>query len=314
MVIGMEEYIRDYTKLINYFQRLKNSEIESGACNKSSSNKSQPGTPNLSMSIPSQMNSLPRMSTSNSLNGYYPVGGSTSELNIGSLNRSFDSSSEQLTQKCTRPDSLDLNSLVLTNNTNSPSVVQSGGTFIYKKKFDEEPKTPKSRASGSMKKQKQTVAHSIEIINLLTKLDVPIYMSSQVDECIRELIVKRHNVQTELGIYRTAKMVQKKRTSSATTPDTVKPDMVDSDGSADTQINEIKSEIENDKQDSEMLGDKQSESKSVAEAELTAGAISLPTNDAQSVISSGRDSNYESDNNSLSSYGAMAIQFEGMIS
>ena len=55
----------------------------------------------------------------------------------------------------------------------------------------------------------------MEVINLLIKMNIPIHLSSQYDECLKLLHERREMVTRQLDIYRTQKMNEMKSSASA---------------------------------------------------------------------------------------------------
>lgn len=48
------------------------------------------------------------------------------------------------------------------------------------------------------------MAHSVEIINLLGKMSVPFHLSSQLEECLKELTTRKNVVLNQINIYESA--------------------------------------------------------------------------------------------------------------
>ena len=191
------------------------------------------------------------------------------------------------------------------NAANSPS----GGIFIFKKKFNDEPPIGKqqqrwmNRKTGKNHFVNKTIAHSIEIISLLTKLEVPIKLSTQVDECLRELIIRRHNLNTELGVYRVARQA----TIQAEKKVSLGEVAVGAAAAAGEQQQRPASSIASPKQSGDMIQEIEAAEKTAASAGNQRPSQWM-FNDSQSEMSSCLgDSNYESDNNSLSSFGAALV-------
>jgi hypothetical protein len=350
LLLDMEEYLRDYTKLINYFQKLQNYSpsdyspslqqpphiIDSPASASSlvqtpnvanapltllTSSLSSPllNPSHLSQSFPSQINHLTVNNSTSSPIRSAGLEQFSLKMAATNLNQSMDSAAATMQTLQMRPSQLDISfnpqilnkpGVLITPLSNSPlmsnEMSPSGGTFIFKKKLDDE--VVKSRtgkhnkkhhhvkggSNGSHHHHHKAPAHSIEIINLLTKLEIPIQMSSQVDECLRELIIRRHNVQTEIGMYQSAKLAAKKCSISST--DTIQFNLTSNVSNTTTD-----NELANDMADLYIASMEEEEPKhgSISNNQ----SINQRFTDTQSEISSCLgDSNYESDNNSLHSY------------
>lgn len=92
---------------------------------------------------------------------------------------------------------------------NTPTPVEEKcpeGMFMLKKKFEDTEVEGKILKKKACKKSKQSAAqkcsHSVEIINLLAKFGIPLNLSSQVDECLKELNSRRAVLQTELEVHK----------------------------------------------------------------------------------------------------------------
>lgn len=127
----------------------------------------------------------------------------------------------------------------------------------------------------------------MEVINLLSKLNIPIHLSSQIDECLKVLYANRDDLQNQLNLYK-----QNRR---------------DKQSNENKKSPKVQDEFQLSIGASSSLG---SGSGGVNESPKSAESSSRAHNtnddtkllqllDNQSDISSNMDSNYESDNNSI---------------
>lgn len=208
----MEDTLRDLNKLIAYYRKLTNQEDTQES---SGTEKAGSISPSSSLNLSSSsLSSIPFSNTKfgsfeSSYKSKFPV----------SKRPSFISSSIISTgARPTPPNSLSLiekaSNLSLTetpsnllNSFNITPCDEAGGSFIIKKNLDDD--TINRRKKYKLKASKSSkVSHSIDIINLLTKLGIPIQLSSQYEDCLKELLSRKEVVDSELNLYITQLKMQ----------------------------------------------------------------------------------------------------------
>jgi hypothetical protein len=259
----MEEIIRDYTKLINYFQKHLN-------CGSSLNvDQNSTSTPSYEENLLIALNNPTTSTNGLDLSLSFPKN-DNSYNNSNKLNKSLGcSSSSSMISNLARPTNI---SFLSPTSEDLPSLMNaspSGGIFILKKKLNTDDETltkfsssSKSTKSKSLKKHNTKVPLSLEIINLMLKLDMPISRTTHGEEFLREIIDKRNDVMQQLNQYKSEKNANNNDNSDRKSEQTT-----------------VSSKTEQLKPQDPQLAKK--------------------FNDAQSDISSCLDSNYESDNNSI---------------
>lgn len=123
---------------------------------------------------------------------------------------------------------------------NTPTPVDEkcpDGMFMLKKKFDDNQMESKNWKKKPCKKSKQNASqkcsHSVEIINLLTKFEIPLNLSSQVDECIKILNYRRVDLETKLELHK-SEMNQSNEACASRDNQSVISSLMDSNYESDT--------------------------------------------------------------------------------
>jgi hypothetical protein len=202
----MEESIRNLTKLINYFQKLNETQAGMGC---------------------STCQTSTNTSLANQKYRYSSDALSTSWINEKRLSFSSDeapsvvrfSSNELISESIDEsPHFCPSNSGASNFGASSPhdpkcptysnTLTSDQGFFVVKPKIDEFPEGQfvnfKSRCKQHRKHKlfkQQKISHSVEVIKLLQKMDIPFELYSKVAECLNELLLRRQSLQEEHDKY-----------------------------------------------------------------------------------------------------------------
>lgn len=133
--------------------------------------------------------------------------------------RSMECSSMQQ-QKLAPPNTLGINFQLQTTSLGESPVYtfkspidEFGGCFVMKQKIDDDNSSRKRNWRRSKQKSVK-VSHPVEVINLLIKMNIPINLSSQHEECLKLLHNRRDDVTLQLNTYRAQKVVEMKSTAA----------------------------------------------------------------------------------------------------
>lgn len=277
LIISMEENLRDYTKLINYFHKLiyGNEELQQDNENKLSSSQSSFVSNSFGSGVggyqsSSESSSLASSKNSLQFNQSNILDNLKSQLTLGLSKSTASSCSSNIPglYSCNELTPLPSPALSTTSSLNTPSAHDdhppffcANGSYVMKKKIPESNQNRKNK-KGKKQNKNAKISHSVEVIHLLNQLQIPLQLSSQTEECLKEL---RH--QKELLI---------------------------------NKLNTYKYNIEQEQLSRSLII--QAQEKSNAEKSVNCPNTSNAFSDAYSDISSCLDSNYESDNNSVQSF------------
>jgi len=273
----MEEFIRNLTKLINYFQKLNENQTNSVTCY-----------------------ACPNTSLVNQKHRYSSDALPTSSINEKRLSFSADTETPFVIRFSSNElisESLDESNHFCSPSSGAPSTFSSDqGCYIMKPKVDDFSHSQivncKSKCKQHRKNKlfKQKISHSVEVIKLLQTMDIPFDLYSKVDQCLNELLLRRQNLQEEHEKYKLAMSAN------------------DNTNSADSSTSNNQTSGQEEMKDHCELKSEEQE-KSIFKSD---SSTSLPINDdksrdeqainkqfllsdAHSDISSCLDSNYESD-------------------
>lgn len=275
LLISMEEDMRDYTKLINYFHKLlygKEADITDNE-NKLSSSQSSFTSSSFGSGVGgyqscSESSSLASSKNSQQFDQSNTLDNLKNQLIPLNLSSSASSKSTGF-YVCNELTPLPSPALSTTSSLNTPNSANddhppffcANGSYVMKKKINESNQNRKNK-KGKKQNKNAKISHSVEVINLLNQLQIPLNLSSQFEECLKELTRRKYALINEMDTY--------------------------------------KFNIEQDQlnRSLQMQAQDRNDTKNSTNCPNTSQAFS----DAYSDISSCLDSNYESDNNSVSSF------------
>lgn len=223
LIISMEENLRDCNKLINYFHKLiygkedtSDNDNTKSYVNQSFMSSSfvsgsggyQPSSE--SSSLGSSMNSVQFNQTNalTDLKNQLTLGLQNTNNNNNNLSPVGENYHLTLNESLTPLPSPSITSL---SNANTPNYedkmpfFSNTGAYLPKKKCNElNNNTQPNRKNRKGKKHHKNakISHSVEVINLLSKMDMPIHLSSQLEECLKELHSRQENFLNEMNLYK----------------------------------------------------------------------------------------------------------------
>ncbi|CAF0906467.1 unnamed protein product [Brachionus calyciflorus] len=211
VVISLEYTLKDYNKLINYFYKLQNSEEIQTNLNSliTMGSLSNASTPTATFSLYHQtFENRDSTDTTNELSEITKPIKPTS-LNFRKAFKSEDYTCTQTPFTLTQTPTYPLLPIPLEDNS-------SNAMFLLKKKSDDDEPNFSIQKRRSSKKPKQLktpkVSHSVEVIQLLSKLNIPVHLSSQIDECLKVLNTRRLELVTQLELYKSKLADQQEET------------------------------------------------------------------------------------------------------
>lgn len=305
-LVKIDENLRDLDKLINYFKKLPSV---------NDSNESPESSFNLENNS-SYYSSLPYPSSSfnnKRIQANHIVSTSSSSSSLVSLPSNvplFVQEMEQnRTKSITRPNRINLSASLGFQASDTPSPAAFLGTFNVntpidgqetqqghfhmKQKVDDDifaksmgAGVNRKRMSKKSKSKASTPAsHCVDVINLLVRMEIPIQLSSQPDECLQELKTRKEKLLNEQKIYKENQLANK--SSKAVETKTTIADIV-------TQLTSFAAAAS---------------AASTATTNNNTPQETQTNSDTKSEISSCLDSNYESDNNVNGGKTSSAVSF-----
>lgn len=216
LIISYEDDLRDQNKLINYFHKLiygkeetpdNDHKSETGQTFVSNSFASGGGgyqSSSESSSLASSTNSVQfnHSNVLNDLKNQLTLGLSKVTLNqSGNNNKNANELLTPLPSPCLSTNS----SLNTPCNDDHPPFFCANGSYMMKKKINESNPSTQHKKNRKLKKNQQKnskISHSVEVINLLSKMQIPIQLSSQFEECLKELRNRKEKLIHEMNTYK----------------------------------------------------------------------------------------------------------------
>lgn len=226
LVIYMEETLRDYNKLITYFHKLiygkdENHEIDNklnasqsfmSSSFSSGSGGYQPSSESSSLASSTSSEQFNQFNFSANLKNQLTLGLSKLSLSSNSSNNlrtptptgNYSIKCNELMTPLPSPCFSTTSSLNTPCNDDHPPFFCGNGSYLMKKKNNEPTSSVPNRKNrkGTKKNKNSKIAHSVEVINLLSKMEIPIQLSSQMEECYKVLCERRDKHIHEMETYK----------------------------------------------------------------------------------------------------------------